>query len=136
MRVSAEREDLIESDLFHCPAHKIMHTTFCKRHSIKGLLMVCLAVSLSGCGIWEHNVHPDYQSTRADYICHPYGDCFYGQWVPVSPEIIDPGDAMTAHAFCMQEEDHGQEHAWWKGSVTRGVNIGECMEQRGFRLRQ
>ena len=107
-----------------------------KRHIIMRLLVVFLAVGLGGCGVWGFNLQPDHQSTRADYICHPYGDCSYGHWVPVAPGITDPADAMTSRVFCMQEIDRSHENAWWKDSVTRGVNIGECMEQRGFRLQQ
>ena len=100
------------------------------------LFVIFLAVGLGGCGVWDSNLHPDYQSTRADYICHPYGDCSYGRWVPVDPKTTDPADAMTSRVFCMQEIDRSHENAWWKDSVTRGVDIGECMEQRGFRLQQ
>ena len=95
-----------------------------------------LALNVGGCGIWESNLHPDYRSTRADYICHPYGDCSSGKWVPMGSWKTEQPEASASHALCAQEIDRGHDNMWWKESVTRGLEIGECMEQLGFRLQQ
>lgn len=104
--------------------------------TLKGVLVIVIFGCLGGCGIWGSNLHPDHQSTRADYVCHPYGNCSYGHWVPMDLMTTNQPDAMTSYALCTQEIDRGHEHVWWKDSVTRGIDIAECMEQLGFRLQQ
>ena len=100
------------------------------------VFIAILAMSIGGCGIWESNEHPDYQSTRADFVCHPYGNCISGHWVLLDPFETDQPQASAAHALCAQEIDRGHEEIWWKESVTRGLEIGACMRQLGFRLQQ
>lgn len=107
-----------------------------RRLILLGVLVAMMVTSLSGCAIWESNGHPDYQSTRADYLCHPYGNCSGGNWVPLDPLKSDQPETATAYALCTQEIDRGHEDGWWRESVTRGLEIGECMQQLGFRLQE
>ena len=107
-----------------------------RREILMSVLALMIAGYFSGCGIWEANLYPDHQSTRADYICHPYGDCSYGHWTPLDPLKTDQADSAASYALCSQEIDRGHENVWWKDSATRGLDIGECMEQLGFRLQQ
>ncbi|MCA9460690.1 MAG: hypothetical protein KC590_01035 [Nitrospira sp.] len=100
-----------------------------------GVGVVILALGVGGCAIWESNRHPDYQSTRAAYICHPYGNCYQGQWGPVDSLGTDQPEATVSHSVCRQEIDRGhEEDVWWDKSVTRGLEIETCMLQKGFRL--
>lgn len=96
--------------------------------------MVCLSVFLlGGCSIWESYFHPDYGSTRADRICHPYGDCVQGEWVSNDGAGTDPAETQLQ---CVVEVAESHGNGWLKNSVTHGLEIGECMEQRGYTLKQ
>lgn len=96
-------------------------------------LMVCLSVFLmGGCSIWESYYHPNHGSTRADRLCHPYGDCVQGEWVYNNGYGTDPAEA---HSQCVAQVAEEQGHTWKQGSVTDGLEIGGCMEQRGFVLK-
>ena len=97
-------------------------------------LMVCLTVFLmGGCSIWESYPHPDHGSSRADRICHPYGDCVQGKWVSKDGAGTDPTEARL---HCVAEVSQDEGNDWKKNSVTHGLEIGECMEQRGYTLIQ
>jgi hypothetical protein len=93
-------------------------------------LSLCL---LGGCSIWESYPHPDYDSTRADRICHPYGDCSQGEWVSKDGAGTDSAEARL-QCVAQVTESHG--NGWWENSVTHGLEIGECMEKKGYVLRQ
>jgi hypothetical protein len=86
-----------------------------------------------GCSIWNASLHPDYQSSRADRLCHPYGQCSQGTWVAVDGTTKDPTVAKTE---CQESVDQHNGKEWWADSVARGVAIGECMEKKGYRLQQ
>lgn len=88
---------------------------------------------LCGCSIWESYPHPDYSSSRADRICHPYGDCSQGEWVSKDGIGMDPAEARR-QCVAQVAENHG--NGWLKNSVTNGLEVGECMEKKGFVLRQ
>ncbi|MDH5562247.1 MAG: hypothetical protein OEY91_01300 [Nitrospirota bacterium] len=93
-------------------------------------LVVCLG--LCGCSIWDSYVEPDYHSSRADRLCHPYGNCSQGEWVAVDGTAIDSGEA---HTQCIEMADQRQGNGWWADSISRGLDVGGCMESKGFRLR-
>ncbi len=93
-------------------------------------LVFCL---FSGCSIWNADLDPDYQSTRAEQLCHPYGQCSQGAWVDVSGSAQDSAVAKTQ---CTEVIDQRYGNGWWKDSVSRGLEIGRCMENKGFRLQQ
>ena len=88
---------------------------------------------LSGCSIWDSYSHPDYGSTRADRICHPYGDCSQGEWVSVEGVGANPSEARLQ---CVEEVSESHGNGWLNNSITHGLEIGECMEQRGYTLNQ
>jgi len=98
-----------------------------------GLMLGLSFFLLGGCSIWESYSHPDYSSSRAERICHPYGDCSQGEWLSKHGIGADPTKAQLQ---CVEEvaEIHG--NGWWKNSVTNGLEIGECMEKKGYVLRQ
>lgn len=87
---------------------------------------------LGGCGIWESYSHPDYDSSRAERICHPYGDCSQGEWVPDDWAEIDSTEARLQ---CVKQVDGRYGNGWFEHSVSHGLEIGECMEKKGFLLR-
>ncbi len=98
------------------------------------ILLISLSLFfLSGCSIWESYSHPDYGSTRADRICHPYGDCSQGEWVSKDGTGTD---ATEAQLQCVAQVSRSHGNGWWKNSVTHGMEIGECMEKRGYVLKQ
>jgi hypothetical protein len=99
------------------------------RALIAGLSMFLLM----GCSIWESYSHPDYSSSRADRICHPYGDCSQGEWVS---KFGMETSSVEAQLECIEQINQSHGNGWWKNSVTHGMEIGECMEKKGFVLRQ
>ena len=98
-----------------------------------GLMAGLSFLLLGGCSIWESYSHPDYGSTRADRICHPYGDCMQGVWVSNGWAETDPAEARLQ---CIEEVAESHGNGWLKNSVTHGLEIGECMEKRGYTLKQ
>jgi hypothetical protein len=99
----------------------------------KWLLVFVLFFVLSGCSLWNSYLDPDYQSSRADRLCHPYGECLQGTWVAVHGSAKDVTEAKTQ---CREELDRRYGNGWWKDSVARGLEIGTCMENKGYRLQQ
>lgn len=97
----------------------------------KWVLLFLVFFGLSGCGIWNSYLDPDYQSTRADRLCHPYGECSQGTWVAVNESAYDVREAKTQ---CRDEVDQRHGNGWWKDSVAKGLEIGTCMEKKGFKL--
>ncbi|MDR4462610.1 MAG: hypothetical protein MRJ67_19150 [Nitrospirales bacterium] len=96
--------------------------------------MMCLsALLLGGCNLWESYYHPDHGSSRADRLCHPYGDCVQGKWVSANGAGKDP---METHSACVALVAAEQGNDWTRNSVTQGLEISECMEQQGFTLKQ
>jgi hypothetical protein len=89
---------------------------------------------LAGCEVWEANRRPDYGSSRAELVCHPYGECSQGQWIAIVPERTPYPDSSTAYQECVEKIDQMTEVFWWEESVARGIEIGRCMRQLGFRL--
>ncbi|GJL67561.1 MAG: hypothetical protein NPIRA06_01960 [Nitrospirales bacterium] len=57
------------------------------------------------------------------------------QGIWVATERAETGTA-EAHSHCVTQVGAEQGNDWKKESVTQGLEIGECMEQRGFLLKQ
>jgi len=88
---------------------------------------------LGGCSLWNGYVDPNYGSSRADRLCHPYGQCSQGSWVAIDGTARD---TLAVQAECEKGVDQRYGNGWWEDSVARGLEIGRCMEQQGFMLRQ
>ena len=93
------------------------------------LLFSCL----SGCSIWESNLDPDYQSTRAERLCHPYGDCSQGEWIAINGNNMNFFEAKE-QCDTYVNQIHG--NGWWQNSVSKGLEVRNCMEKKGFVLQQ
>jgi hypothetical protein len=104
-----------------------------QRYWGKALMLGLGFVLLGGCSIWESYSHPDFDSTRADRICHPYGDCSQGEWVSEDGVGADPAEARLQ---CVAEVTESHGNGWLKNSVTHGLEIDECMKKKGYVLRQ
>ena len=54
-------------------------------------LVLIGSLLLAGCLLetWEGLVQDEYTSSRADRICHPYGDCEQGEWVRIGKSESD-----------------------------------------------
>ena len=100
------------------------------------LMIVIMVGFVGGCGFWESIGHPDYGFSRADRVCHPYGGCSQGRWVPIESAQADHLDPEFSYQTCTKQVDRGRDDGWWRGSVTRGLEIGECMKVSGFLLKQ
>lgn len=94
------------------------------------VIMLLMTFWLGGCSIWNAYLDPDYKSTRADRLCHPYGECSQGTWVTGTGK-----DATVAKVQCQEAVDRSG-NGWWADSVARGLEIGRCMEKQGFTLQQ
>ena len=88
---------------------------------------------LGGCSIWNSYLDPDYGITRADRLCHPYGDCSQGTWVAGDGMAQD---STVAKVQCQDAVDQSYGNGWWADSVSRGLEIGTCMKKKGFSLQQ
>ena len=88
---------------------------------------------LGGCSIWNGYLEQDYKSTRADQLCHPYGQCSQGIWVAGEGTVQD---STVAKAQCQEAVAQRYGNGWWTDSVARGLAIGSCMEDKGYTLRQ
>ena len=99
----------------------------------KGLILLLVFFWLGGCGFWNSYLHPDYGPTRAERVCHPYGDCSQGIWVAMDGS---EEDTIQAKAECHGEVHQHHGYGWWEDSVSRGLKIGDCMEKKGFILQQ
>ena len=88
---------------------------------------------LSGCvaDIWDRYAHPDYGSSRADRLCHPYASCEQGQWIQVGKSEID---AIIDYVTC-ENRALEQYTTWTLRTVTMGLEVGRCMEDKGYELR-
>ena len=99
----------------------------------KFLFLLVVFFWLGGCSLWNSYLHPDYKSTRADRLCHPYGDCSHGTWVAIDGSVKD---STEAKAQCGEAVSQLHGNGWWENSVARGLEIGACMEKKGFTLQQ
>jgi len=99
----------------------------------KYAVMLFVLFWLGGCGIWNGYLHPDYTSSRADQLCHPYGQCSQGSWVAGEGAAED---VTVARTQCREAGDLPDGNGWWADSVTRGLEFGQCMEKKGFTLQQ
>ena len=99
----------------------------------KWVFLLVAFFCLGGCGLWDSYLHPDYGPSRADRLCHPYGDCSQGTWVPIDGSSKDSTIAKTQ---CHEEAYKNHGNGWWGDSVARGLEIGSCMEKKGFTLQQ
>ena len=98
----------------------------------KWLFLLVAFFWLGGCNFWNSYLHPDYGPTRADRLCHPYGDCSQGTWVAVNGSDKDLTEAKTQ----CHEDDRRYGNEWWNDSVARGLEIRSCMEKNGYILQQ
>jgi len=96
------------------------------------LIIIMGALMLSGCitEIWESYAFPDYGSSRADRLCHPYGNCGQGQWVQTGKSKID---AIIDYVTC-EDQTLEQYKTWSLRTVTMGFEVGHCMEGKGYEL--
>ncbi len=96
-------------------------------------LIFLVVIWLGGCSIWDANLHPNYESSRADRLCHPYGECSQGTWV-----AVDGGEQVPTVVKNQCDELVAQRYGngEWEDSVAKGLEIGRCMEKKGYRLRQ
>ncbi len=97
------------------------------------IVVMCMICLLGGCTIWDSQNDPDYSSSRAERICHPYGNCSQGTWV-AKTEGAEDWQGMKR--YCTEAVDKKYESGWWNDSVTRGMEISRCMELHGFTLKQ
>ena len=88
---------------------------------------------LSGCvsDIWERYAFPDYGSSRADRLCHPYGSCSQGRWIQVGKSEIDE---IIDYVTC-EDQTLEQYTTWSLRSVTMGFEVGRCMQEKGYELK-
>jgi hypothetical protein len=98
----------------------------------KWLFLLVAFFWVGGCNFWNSYLHPDYGPSRADRLCHPYGDCSQGTWVAMDGSVKDPTEAKTQCHEAVQHHGNG----WWDDSVSRGLEIGTCMEKKGYILQQ
>ena len=96
-------------------------------------LILVISLGLSGCSIWDGYEDPDYRSSRAEQVCHPYGQCSQGKWVARDGMAKDP---HVAKVKCRETIDQQYGNRWWNDSVAKGLEIGRCMEKKGFQLQQ
>lgn len=88
---------------------------------------------LGGCSIWNGYLDSDYESSRADRLCHPFGQCSQGIWVAGDGTVQD---STLAKVQCQEVVDQRYRNEWWADSVARGLEIGSCMEKKGYTLQQ
>ena len=100
---------------------------------VKDVFLCVTFFLIAGCSIWNGYLDPNNESSRADRLCHPYGECLQGTWVAVNETAQD---AVVAKAQCQQEVNKEYGNGWWGKSVASGMEIGDCMETKGFRLQQ
>lgn len=96
-------------------------------------LMILVVICLGGCSIWDANLHPNYESSRANRLCHPYGECSQGTWVAVDGGSTDLDEAKMA---CHDVVAHRYGNGEWEESVAKGLETRRCMEKKGYRLQQ
>ncbi len=96
----------------------------------KSLLLLC--VLLPGCmgPIWHQYGAPNYSPARADRVCHPYGFCSQGKWVPTE---LAQDDSTSASIAC-QEKIRQPSDGWSDSSVSIGLEMGRCMRLKGHEL--
>lgn len=91
------------------------------------------AMVLSGCvsGIWDKYAYPDYGSSRAERLCHPYGSCDQGGWIQVGKSEID---AIIDYVTC-EDQTLDQYKTWALQTVSMGFEVGRCMQDKGYELK-
>jgi len=99
----------------------------------KSVFILLMFFWLGGCSIWNGYLEPDYESSRADRVCHPYGQCSQGIWVASDGTAQD---STVVKIQCQEAVDEHYGNEWWVSSVARGLEIGNCMEEKGYTLRQ
>ena len=94
--------------------------------------LVLLLVLLPGCmsTIWHQYEAPNYSPSRADQICHPYGFCSEGKWVPT--EFAQ--EKSTSASIACREEIGQSRDGWSDSSVSIGLEMGRCMRLKGHEL--
>ena len=101
-----------------------------QRKTAFGLLML---VFVSGCSVWNSYLDPNYESNRAERLCHPYGECTQGTWIATGGQ---ERSSTLARTECQESVDKDNKNDWWADSVSRGLAINNCMEKKGYRLQQ
>ena len=92
-----------------------------------------VVIWLGGCSIWDANLHPNYESSRADRLCHPYGECSQGTWVAADGASPDVDEVKMA---CHDVVSHRYGNGEWEEPVAKGLEIRRCMEKKGYKLQQ
>ena len=87
----------------------------------------------SGCSIWNAALDPDYKSSRAERLCHPYGQCSQGTWV--AHNGVEQ-DSTIAKNQCEEVVAQRYGNGEWEESVAKGLEISRCMEKKGYKLQQ
>jgi hypothetical protein len=100
---------------------------------VKKLFSLFVLFLLGGCSLWNGYLDPDYESSRADRLCHPYGECSQGNWVAADETAKE---ATVAKKECQEAVDQRYGNGWWADSVSRGLEIKRCMEGKGYTLQQ
>ncbi len=96
-------------------------------------LLSLVSFLVGGCSIWNAALDPDYQATRAERLCHPYGQCSQGKWVPHNGVEQAPASAKKQ---CEEVVAQRYGNAEWEDSVAKGLEVVRCMEKKGYRLQQ
>lgn len=99
----------------------------------KSLFILLMFLGLGGCSFWNAALEPDYKSSRADRLCHPYGECSQGTWVANDSSTQN---LPVAKRECHEIVDGREGDKWWTDSVARGLEMGRCMKEKGFTLEQ
>ncbi len=99
---------------------------------MKSLSLVLFVLLQGGCldTIWKQYERPNYGPSRAEQVCHPYGDCSQGRWV-ATPQA--EGDVTHAYWSC-RDQFRQPTNGWSKSSVSVGLEIGRCMQSTGYEL--
>jgi hypothetical protein len=101
----------------------------------KPIFILLMFLWFGGCSIWNGYLDLDYGSSRADRLCHPYGQCSQGIWVAGAGNGTVQ-DSTLAKVQCQEAVDQRYGNGWWADLVARGLEVGSCMEDKGYTLRQ
>ncbi len=114
---------------------KLTHTQTENREKIVQwmclLLLSLVIILVGGCSLWNANFDPNYKSSRADRLCHPFGECSQGTWVAVDGAEQDP---TVVKKQCAKLVAQLYGNGEWEDSVAQGLEIGRCMEKKGYAL--
>ncbi len=99
----------------------------------KKALSLLMLILVGGCSVWNSYLDPNYESSRAERLCHPYGECSQGTWIATDGQ---ERSSTLAKTECQELVDKNNKNDWWTDSVSRGLAISHCMEKKGYKLQQ